>query len=73
MRSLKDENGKRPYVAPAIEILSNNIDHTILAGSPAVQPGGGGGGSISVEPPKKDEDEEIFGAKHSNMWGDRED
>ena len=67
MRSLKDENGKRPYVAPAIEILSNNIDHTILAGSPAVK------GSVTVEPPIDDGDEEIFGAKHSNMWGDRED
>lgn len=67
MRSLKDENGKRPYVAPAIEILSNNIDHNILAGSPAVK------GNVTVEPSIDDEEEEISGAKHSNMWGDRKD
>lgn len=71
MRKLKDENGKRAYVTPAIEILSINIDHTILAGSPAVKPGGGGGGSVSVEAPTEDgDDNEISGAKHFNMWGD---
>lgn len=73
MRKLKDENGKRAYVAPAIEILSINIDHTILAGSPAVQPGGGGGGHITVEPPKEDDDEEISGAKKFNVWSEWED
>ncbi len=73
MRKLKDANGKRPYVTPAIEILSISFDHTILAGSSAVQPGGGGGGSISVEPPKEDEDEEISGAKKFNMWSEWED
>ena len=68
MRKLKDENGKRAYVAPAIEILSISFGHTILAGSPGVTVG------PSVEPPVEDDtDTDLSGAKKFNMWSEWED
>lgn len=69
----KEFKKKKAYVKPTIEVVRVNIEGQMLAGSPAVQPGGGGGGSISVEPPKEDEDEEISGAKKFNMWSEWED
>lgn len=69
----KEFKKKKAYVKPTIEVVRVNIEGLMLAGSPAVQPGGGGGGSISVEPPKEDEDEEISGAKKFNVWSEWED
>ena len=47
----KEFKKKKAYGKPTIEVVRVNIEGQMLAGSPAVQPGGGGGGSISVEPP----------------------
>ncbi|RRD75199.1 hypothetical protein EII14_08725 [Alloprevotella sp. OH1205_COT-284] len=66
----KEFKKEKAYVKPTIEVVRVDIEGQMLAGSPAVQPGGG---SISVEPPKEDEDEEISGAKKFNMWSEWED
>ncbi len=65
----KKEFKKKAYVKPAVEAVEVKADSRILAGSPAVQPGGGGGGSVSIEDPvEDDEDTEISGAKKFNLW-----
>ncbi|MCI6161411.1 MAG: hypothetical protein MR681_08810 [Prevotella sp.] len=65
----KKELKRRPYVSPFVEVIKVKADSRILAGSPAVQPGGGGGGSVSIEDPvEDDEDTEISGAKKFNLW-----
>ena len=70
----KEEFKKKPYVRPTLEVINLDVDAQILAGSPAVQPGGGGGGSISIENPEEDDDDtQISGAKKFNMWSEWED
>ena len=60
---------RRPYVCPRSEVLATENVNPLLAGSPAVQPGGGGGGHVSIENPPEDEDNtEISGAKSFNLW-----
>ena len=60
---------RRSYVCPKSEVLAVENVNPLLAGSPAVQPGGGGGGHVSIEGPKEDdEDNEISGAKSFNLW-----
>ncbi|MGP1453146.1 MAG: hypothetical protein ACTTJ9_06835 [Segatella oris] len=60
---------RRPYVCPWSEVLATENVNPLLAGSPAVQPGGGGGGHVSIEtPPEDNEDNEISGAKSFNLW-----
>ena len=71
----KKEQGmhKQPYVCPNCEVIAVENENTILAGSPAVQPGGGGPvgnkGSVSIEDLVEDDDDtEISGAKRINRW-----
>ena len=60
---------RRPYVSPQSEVLATENVNPLLAGSPAVKPGGGGGGHVSIEGPTEDnEDTEISGAKSFNLW-----
>ena len=60
---------KEAYIAPRCEAIETEMEYTILAGSPAVQPGGGGGGNVSIEDPTEDDDDNnLSGAKHFNMW-----
>ena len=60
---------RRPYVFPQSEVLAIENVKPLLAGSPAVQPGGGGGGHVSIEGPTEDNDDnEISGAKSFNLW-----
>ena len=62
---------RRSYVCPQSEVLAVENVNPLLAGSPAVQPGGGGGGHVSIEtPPEDNEDNEISGAKSFNLWED---
>lgn len=63
-------NKKKAYVRPTVEAVKVDVDAHILAGSPAVRPGGSGGGNVSVIPPEEEEDEEISGAKKFNMWSE---
>ena len=58
---------RRPYVCPQSEVLATENVNPLLAGSPAVQPGGGGHVSIET-PPEDNEDNEISGAKSFNLW-----
>ena len=69
----KEFKKEKAYVKPTIEVIRVNIKGQMLAGSPAVQPGGGGGGHITVESPIEDDDEEISGAKKFNVWSEWED
>lgn len=69
----KEFKKEKAYVKPTIEVVRVNIEGQMLAGSPAVQPGGGGGGSISVESPTDDGGEELSSAKKFNMWSEWED
>ena len=60
---------RRSYVCPQSEVLAVENVNPLLAGSPAVKPGGGGGGHVSIENPPEDEDNtEISGAKSFNLW-----
>ena len=70
MKEKKEQNRhRRPYVCPQSEVLATENVNPLLAGSPAVQPGGGGGGHVSIETPPEDEDDnEISGAKSFNLW-----
>jgi len=74
MRKIKEEKNKRAYLIPVIEVLSANNDCTLLADSPAVQPGGGGSGNVGIDGPIEDNsDTDATGAKRFSLWGDRED
>ena len=74
MKTKKEHDGhKRFYVCPECEIIVMENENAILAGSPAVQPGGGGPvgnkGSVSIEDLVEDDDDtEISGAKKSTVW-----
>ena len=74
MKTKKEQDKHRqPYVCPNCEVVAVENENTILAGSPAVQPGGGGPagnkGSVSIEGPVEDDDDtEISGAKKSTVW-----
>lgn len=58
----KKEFKKKMYVSPTTRIVSVELESQLLAGSPAVRPGGSGNGTINVIPPDADEDEEIVGS-----------
>ncbi|AGB28858.1 hypothetical protein Prede_1548 [Prevotella dentalis DSM 3688] len=69
----EQDKHRQPYVCPNCEVVAVENENTILAGSPAVQPGGGGPvgnkGSVSIEGPVEDDDDtEISGAKKSTVW-----
>ena len=65
----KQTQHRRPYICPQSEVLATEDVNPLLAGSPAVQPGGGGGGHVSIETPTEDNDDnEISGAKSFNLW-----
>ena len=70
MKEKKEQNRHRlPYICPQSEVLATEDVNPLLAGSPAVQPGGGGGGHVSIETPTEDNDDnEISGAKSFNLW-----
>lgn len=70
MKEKKEQNRHRlPYICPQSEVLATEDVNPLLAGSPAVQPGGGGGGNVSIETPTEDNDDnEISGAKSFNLW-----
>ena len=63
---------KKAYFKPVTEEYAFDGDNNILmAGSPAVQPGGGGSGSVTITPPEEDEDEELTGTRKysgSKLW-----
>ena len=63
---------KRAYTTPWCEVIETEMEHSFLAGSPAVKPGGGGGGNINVNPLDPDEDEDVSGAKGWNIWDENE-
>ena len=53
---------RKGYLQPSISVLGIDAESHLLAGSPAVQPGGGGGGTIQVIDPTEDnEDNELEG------------
>ena len=53
---------KKGYLQPSISVLGIDAESHLLAGSPAVHPGGGGGGTIQVIDPTEDnEDNELEG------------
>ena len=70
MKEKKEQNRHRlPYICPQSEVLATEDVNPLLAGSPAVQPGGGGGGHVSIETPPEDEDDtNLSGAKSFNLW-----
>jgi len=70
MKEKKEQNRHRlPYICPQSEVLATEDVNPLLAGSPAVQPGGGGGGHVSIETPTEDNDDnEISDAKSFNLW-----
>ena len=70
MKEKKEQNRHRlPYICPQSEVLATEDVNPLLAGSPAVQPGGGGGGHVSIETPTEDNDDnEISGVKSFNLW-----
>lgn len=62
---------KKAYFKPVTEEYAFDGDNTLMAGSPAVQPGGGGSGSVTITPPEEDEDEELEGTRKfsgSKLW-----
>lgn len=59
---MKENKKRKDYLQPDVAILSIDEESHLLAGSPAVQPGGGGGGTIQVIDPTEDnEDNELEG------------
>ena len=59
---MKENPKRKDYLQPDVAILSIDGESHLLAGSPAVQPGGGGGGTIKVIDPTEDnEDNELEG------------
>ena len=54
----KNKLNEKAYITPLTEIIAIDSVHTIMAGSPLVQPGG----TVTIEPPTEDdEDTEITG------------
>ncbi|WP_036859542.1 MULTISPECIES: hypothetical protein [Prevotellaceae] len=67
------KTSRRAYVKPATKVYALAVEDAMLAGSPAVQPGGGGGGDISIVPlPEDDDDNDLSGAKRSTLWDGEE-
>jgi len=62
MNEIMNKETKKGYLQPSISVLGIDAESHLLAGSPAVQPGGGGGGTIKVIDPTEDnEDNELEG------------
>ena len=62
MNEIMNKETKKGYLQPSISVLGIDEESHLLAGSPAVQPGGGGGGTIQVIDPTEDnEDDELEG------------
>ena len=57
---------KKGYLQPSISVLGIDAESHLLAGSPAVRPGGGGvaphqGGVKVIDPTEDNEDDELEG------------
>lgn len=52
---------KKGYLQPSISVLGIDAESHLLAGSPAVQPGGGGGTIQVIDPTEDNEDNELEG------------
>ncbi len=66
MNEIMNKETKKGYLQPSISVLGIDAESHLLAGSPAVQPGGGGvaphqGGVKVIDPTEDNEDDELEG------------
>lgn len=66
MNEIMNKETKKGYLQPSISVLGIDEESHLLAGSPAVRPGGGGvaphqGGVKVIDPTEDNEDDELEG------------
>ena len=61
MNEIMNKETKKGYLQPSISVLGIDEESHLLAGSPAVRPGGGGGTIQVIDPTEDNEDNELEG------------